>query len=122
VEGVGSKLDAVTDISGRDGGVLNVGENLEEVTAVGGAGHETASTVADVVPVIIVDTWGIGESGKIGSRRDEHRVGLGEAYGTGALDVEHLAAGNKGILMKMVSISSFYFFPYRVSRSFNIPS
>lgn len=97
VVSVSGKWDTVIDISGRDGGVLHVGENLEVLFFIGWAGHETVSAEADVVVVIMVDAWGIGESCDVCAWWNVGGVGLREANRSGGLNIEPLAAGNKDV-------------------------
>lgn len=100
---VSGKWDTVIDISGGDGGVLHVGENLEVLFLIRRAGHEAVSAEADVVVVIVVDAWGIGESCDVCAWWDVGGVGLGEANRSGGLNIEPLAAGDEDVLVVRVS-------------------
>lgn len=117
------EANAVSNVAGGDGGVLQGSEDLVlgggssatgtaggDSAVGGGAGHEAGGALASVAPVTESGARSVGEGTVRGASGLVGGVGGGEAKSTLGVDVDGLATGDNNILnirLAIVHISSF---------------
>lgn len=105
------EANAVSNVAGGDGGVLQSSEHLvlgggssatgtasSDSAVGGGAGHEAGGALASVAPVTERGARSVGEGTVRGASRLVSGVGGGEAESTLGVDVDGLTTGDNNVL------------------------